>query len=151
MTILTAAALFAAMTPAPDAPIASLGWMAGCWSIQSGQTTIEETWTTPAGGLMLGTSRTLKAGKTVFHEFIRIEPVEGTLTYTPRVGSMEKPVVFKLIKQADGEVVFENLSHDFPQRVIYRRVLDGLAARVEGERAGKLRGQDFPYKRAACQ
>lgn len=48
-------------------------------------------------------------------------------------------------------VTFENLAHDFPQRVIYRRAgADSLIARVEGTRAGQPRGFDFPYRRVAC-
>jgi hypothetical protein len=143
--------LLAAVSFADDGgAIGRLGWMAGCWSMQSGASTIEETWTTPAGGMMLGTSRTMKGGKTVFHEFMRISVENGTVIYTPRIGSSEKPVNFKLVKQGEEEVVFENLSHDFPQRIIYRKAEDGLFARIEGERDRKLRGQDFPMKRRAC-
>ena len=51
----------------------------------------------------------------------------------------------------DSAVTFENLAHDFPQRVMYRRVGgDSLVARVEGTRAGRTRGVDFAYRRAAC-
>jgi hypothetical protein len=47
-------------------------------------------------------------------------------------------------------VVFENLSHDFPQRVIYRRNADSsITARIEGTVNGEARGRDFPYRR--CQ
>jgi hypothetical protein len=53
-----------------------------------------------------------------------------------------------MLKLNSNEVVFENLTHDFPQRVIYRRSADGsVAARIEGTRNGQLRGIDFPYQR----
>ncbi|MGH8854313.1 MAG: hypothetical protein ACREWI_08545 [Telluria sp.] len=43
--------------------------------------------------------------------------------------------------------MFENPAHDFPQRIIYRRVGDtGLHARIEG----KGKGIDFPMRRTAC-
>ena len=44
-----------------------------------------------------------------------------------------------------GGAVFENLAHDFPQRVIYRRCGEDLCARIEGA-MGK--GQDWRYARA---
>jgi len=47
--------------------------------------------------------------------------------------------------------VFENREHDFPQRVIYRRELDGsMHARIEGERDGRIRTIDFSKTRVAC-
>ena len=52
---------------------------------------------------------------------------------------------------SDTAVVFENLAHDFPQRIIYRRRgADSLVARIEGTRGGQMRGRDFPYRKAAC-
>jgi hypothetical protein len=51
-----------------------------------------------------------------------------------------------------GEVVFENLQHDFPQRIIYRSLSgDRLAARIEGVRGGLLKGIDYPMKRVNCE
>jgi len=35
------------------------------------------------------------------------------------------------------KVVFENLSHDFPQRIIYSRAGDKLTARIEDESGEK--------------
>lgn len=41
--------------------------------------------------------------------------------------------------------------HDFPQRIIYRRLADSsLQARIEGKRVGKLQGVDFPMRPPAC-
>ena len=53
--------------------IANLSFMTGCWEVKEGPTLTEEQWSKPAGHTMLGFSRTLKAGKTVFSEFMRIE------------------------------------------------------------------------------
>ena len=50
----------------------------------------------------------------------------------------------------DGVVVFENLAHDFPQRIIYRRNRRRrVTARIEGTVKGESRGRDFPYSRCA--
>lgn len=130
-------------------PLDQLAFLSGCWALQSGTVTVEEQWNRPAGGLMLGTSRTLRAGRAVFHEFIRIEQKGNDVFYTPRVGSAP-PVSFRAVKLTAEEAVFENLEHDFPQRIIYRKGEGTLPARIEGAVGGVLKGQDFLYRRAAC-
>jgi hypothetical protein len=134
---------------ADDTSLARLGWLAGCWSSESGEAGSGEYWMAPAGGTMLGIGRTVKQGRTVEHEFLQIRDVDGRIVYiaTP---SGQKTAQFAAARVGEREVVFENPEHDFPQRIIYR--LDGqkLHARIEGMRNGALRGIDFPMKRASC-
>ena len=140
--------LFAGGEPAID----QLGWMAGCWEGQIGQSVVEERWSKPAGDTMLGSSRTLKNGKTVFSEFMRIEREKQTIVYMARIGTKAAATPFTLLRMSADEVVFENPAHDFPQRILYRRNPDGsLFARIEGNEKGKPRGEDFPMKRARCE
>ena len=40
-----------------------------------------------------------------------------------------------------------NLAHDFPQRVIYRRDGERLAARIEGTVGGQARGKEWVFQR----
>jgi len=134
----------------PD--VNSLGWIAGCWEVRNpaGTFSIEEMWTKPAGETMLGVGRTIRGGKTIFNEFLRIAVDGGKITYFAHVGT-KGATPFALIRASDTEVVFENPAHDFPQRIIYRKVEGGLSARIEGVEKGKEKHQDFPYKRVACQ
>jgi hypothetical protein len=125
-----------------------LGWIAGCWEGQSGPATVEEQWMRPAGGMMLGMGRTLRNGKAVFHEFLSISVKDGGIVYTARIGSSSTP--FKLIQSSESEVVFENPTHDFPQRIIYRKQDAGLYARVEGVEKGKAKSEGFPMRRVTC-
>jgi len=136
-----------------DAPakarIESVDWIAGCWTLSSGQTTIEEQWMRPAGGTMLGMSRTVRAGKTAEYEFLQIRETATGLDYVAKPsGQAEATFTLKTIEP--GNVVFENPTHDFPQRVMYKKTGDTTAtARIEGTRNGQLRGVDFPFHR--CQ
>lgn len=100
---------------------------------------------------MLGVGRTVKNGKTVEFEFMHIRNnTDGKLVYIA-LPSGQRETTFTLSALADGAVTFENPQHDFPQRVIYRRLPgDRLAARIEGARGGKERGIDFPMKRISC-
>jgi hypothetical protein len=47
-----------------------------------------------------------------------------------------------------GEATFENLAHDFPQRIIYRKCGDDLCARIEGMMDGRLEAMAWRYSRA---
>jgi hypothetical protein len=99
---------------------------------------------------MLGMARTLRDGALVEFESVRIYEDGDTLVYaaTP---SGQLPAEFRAIEVTGVRIVFQNLAHDFPQRVIYRRAgADSVVARIEGMRDGKLRGVDFPMRRAPC-
>ncbi|HEY2976824.1 MAG TPA: DUF6265 family protein, partial [Burkholderiaceae bacterium] len=62
----------AATLPAAAAPIDELAWFAGCWAAEQGDPGSGEIWTAPAGATVLGTSRTVRGGRTVAHEFMLI-------------------------------------------------------------------------------
>lgn len=131
--------------------IERLEWISGCWVLDDGKERTEETWMKPAGQSMLGMSRTVAGGKTVFTEHIQISETNGQIAYIVAIGMGSKPTVFKLLKSSDNEVVFENPEHDFPQRIIYRREsADALFARIEGAEKGVNKGMDFRYKRSKC-
>jgi Domain of unknown function (DUF6265) len=131
--------------------IDDLKWLSGCWQVdQPGRDVIEQ-WTQPGGGMMLGVSRTVKDGKTTEYEFIKIADENGILVYTAKPSSQAE-ASFKLTANSSGEdYVFENLAHDFPQRIIYsRKSNNALVARIEGTLNGKTRSIEFPMKRVAC-
>jgi len=136
------------------ASIRALGWMAGCWEMNNKERglSITEMWMKPEGGMMIGAGRTVKGGKTVDFEFLRIVQDETGIAYVPKPAANKEETIFKLIKSSANEVIFENPTHDFPQRIIYRQTKpDTLSARIEGTANGKVRGMDFPYTRARCE
>ena len=144
-TILIAA--WVSLTPQPQATIDQAGWIAGCWSRLAGERSTEEHWMKPAGGTMLGMSRTVAKGRTSEYEFLRIIEQSGTLAYVA-LPSGQKEATFTLTTVKPGEMVFENPKHDFPTRIIYQRQSDGsLKARIEGTMNGQTRGVDFPMAR----
>lgn len=143
--------LFSAMSmTAEPADLEKLRFMSGCWTTEGGPLSIEEHWSKPAAGAMLGYGRTVKAGRMVFFEFMRLESKGADIVYTPRLGTSQPPVAFRLIKLSAAEAVFENPAHDFPQRILYTRKGDNLLARIEGLDKGKQRAEDFAYRRATC-
>lgn len=99
---------------------------------------------------MLGSGRTVEGDSLVEYEQVRILERGGRLVYAA-APSGQAPAEFQSVSVTDSSVTFENPAHDFPQRVLYRRIGgDSLVARVEGLRAGRTRGVDFAYRRATC-
>jgi hypothetical protein len=147
------AALLAGAWPAPaDAQtgIDRVAWMQGCWQLTNGDRIVEENWTSPKAGAMLGTGRTIRAGKLVEHEFVLLAERDGRLAYQAHP-SGQPSTTFMSKEMDDTSVVFEDPAHDFPQRVGYRRVAgDQLLGWIEGTLSGKPRRVEFPYRRVEC-
>jgi len=122
-----------------------LAFLAGGWRTANGPVTVEEHWTSPEAGSMLGCGRMMRDGETVLFEFLRIEQNGDEVVYhASPLGRAATP--FHLAHAEPGLVVFENLEHDFPQRIVYRLRDDGvLHARTESEDGE--RGSDFVYAR----
>ncbi len=126
--------------------------LAGCWSRTSARRIVEEQWMAPAAGLMLGSGRTRNVadGALVEFEQVRIEVRGDTLVYVANP-SRQSEATFMAIAVTDSMVVFENLVHDYPQRVGYRLVhADSVAAFIDGTADGKPRKVEFPYRRVGC-
>ena len=129
-----------------SATIAQVAWMTGVWIGTSGAQTIEEHWTPPAGGSMLATSRTLRAGAMTAFEFLCISEREGSLIYTAMPDGRTPATDFRLTSMTDHSAVFENPSHDFPKAIRYTRRGDGaLEATISG--APGQGSQTFVFKR----
>lgn len=146
--IVTTASIGRSQTPS----LAELSWLSGCWAREGAEPGSGEMWTAPAAGTLLGISRTVKAGKTVEHEFMQIrEEAPGRIAFIA-LPSGQSETRFEWVQSGAGEWVFENPNHDFPQRVVYRREApDELHAWVEGTLNGKHKKFDFRYRRASCR
>lgn len=126
-------------------------WLTGCWEAKNDRRTIIEMWMAPAGGLMLGGSRTVLANGTVREfEHSRMRAVGDTIIYTA-LPSGQNTTDFKGVP-GDGVLTIENPKHDFPTRITYRKIgSDSANARVEGPgQGGAMRGFDVPMKKVAC-
>ena len=98
----------------------------------------------PSGGVMLGLHRDVRRGQPAFFEYLRITARDGRLVYvaSPRgTGTTE----FVLVGLEGQHAIFENLEHDFPQRIIYWRVEDRLMARIEGVVGGELEFTEWSW------
>ena len=125
--MLVAALLLAqASTPAPLP-----GFLTGCWQQRRGDGGwTEECWTSPRGGLMMGSGRDGNGDTVRTWEWMRIEQApDGSLTFY--ASPMGRPAVaFEASDVRNDAVTFVNRANDFPQRVQYRRTPAGLDAEI---------------------
>jgi len=149
--MLTALLLMLAPLMQARATAADLGWLSGCWDLTRNGRHVIEQWSAPEGGTLIGMSRTVGDGATKEFEFVMIrEGSGGQLEYVAKP-SGQAEATFTAIRASSSEVVFENLQHDFPTRIIYRRNADGsLLAAIEGPRNGRTQRIEYPYVSAAC-
>jgi len=86
---------------------------------------------------MLGANRSGEGGHAKAFEFMRIvEDKQGRISFLAYPGG-KSPVAFPLVSTGSQQVVFENATNDYPQRILYRREGKKLMATVS-----KLDGGD---------
>ena len=124
-------AALAALVATPDPTLAGVAWLTGTWATRDLGGLTTETWGPPRAGLMLGHGQSIQGGKTAFFENLRIENKDGQLLYiaSPNGGPS---TTFTQVSLAPQEAVFADPTHDFPQKIRYRRHGDVLRVRLEG-------------------
>jgi hypothetical protein len=150
LNVLIVAAVCGGAAAGESPPVAGLSWLQGTWTAEDGPLQMEEVWLAPKGGALLGMHRDVAGGKMVSFEFLRVAAgADGKLVYwaSPR---SRPPVPFTLKESSEKRVVFENLEHDFPQRILYwLDAEDHLHARVEGPKDATEKAQEWVFLRAA--
>lgn len=135
-----------AMPEPARAAAGDMGWLAGAWvgtRGTGGATSIEERWSPPLGGAMLGVSRTVARERMRAFEFLRIVERDGGLVYIAQPGG-GTPTEFVLTELGGTRAVFENPRHDFPQRIVYELSAEGgLSASIGFAKGGRPRRFDF--------
>lgn len=145
-TVIAALLLATPAVAQEQAKVDDLAWMAGSWIQTSGAVTTRESWLAPLEGAMGGVNQTSRAGRPARFEFMSIAAEAAGPTFTARLDG-QAPTPFVLKPGGKDEAVFENLTHDFPQRVIYRKCGEDLCGRIEGVVKGQPRAIDWRFTR----
>ena len=132
LIVIVVTAVSAASRRAPRRPIKDVAWLEGTWVSASGQRTVEERWTPPAGGVMFAVSRTLAGDRLAEFEYLRIVERGGGLFYVAQPNG-QPPTEFAATQVGPTSVRFENPQHDFPKVIRYEKRADGtLQAAIAG-------------------
>ena len=143
LTVAAAWLVLAAYSSGPD--VDALAWRSGDWVSETGDRWTEESWTSPRGGMLLGMGRSGRGPELRDWEYMRIVPgADGRPVFwgSPK-GAPAVP--FRLVSLTATEAVFANPSHDYPQRIVYRREGAALVATISA--ADGSRATSWRYKR----
>ena len=139
-------------TPMVPPPLSAISFMTGCWTGPSPNgAVIEEHYSEASDNLLIGMTRYVRNGRVVDFEFTTIERTDTSFVMTPRPRGV-KSDSFPLKEIAHGRATWENLGHDFPQRVIYRAGDNGtLVARIEGRTPAGDRQIEWAMRRCGSR
>ena len=138
---------------------AALAWLEGCWRGSANQREFNEHWLPPRGGLMVGASHTVFQGRTQGYEYLRLE-LRPDGVYYVAAPSGKNEVAYRLVDRTvdttagrtDELFNFANPAQDFPQKIIYRKGLEGwLYATVEGKVGAAPKQVIYPMRRIGCE
>ncbi len=130
-----------------EATVQQIAWISGAWVGKGLGGTVEEHWTKPGGGSLVGVFRLIGADqKMKVCELLMIEQRGKHVVYSFRHfgpghkpwEELDKPRTFDLIRLTSNEAVFESAVQTNPKRLTYTRDDDKLAIRVQGETDGVL-------------
>ena len=149
LALVILAAVPLAGAEAPKATLADMQWLQGRWCGSALGGFVEEIWSEPRGGTMMGMFRLVKGDEPVFYEFLHVVEAGGTLALRLKhfnrdlTGWEEKAQVreFKLLAIKDGVYSFEGM--DFhPSKDTLKVVLQ------IGNKDGSTRTEVFTYTRS---
>ena len=135
------------------AGLQTLDWLEGRWESPADGGKISEIWKKANDSTFQGACYfTKNNGKDTVHlETIELIERAGTTSYNPTVEGQNNglPVTFRMTSNTGKMVVFENPSHDYPQKISYILVNnDSLVAEISGRRSGKMSSEKFGMKKA---
>jgi len=129
-----------------QSPIQKIDWLIGEWVMNEKGQKIVEVWHRKNDSLLIGQGYIIDSLKRLVTEEMRIEEHKNELFFIaqPKNQNMGREISFKLKFVQNDSVVFENLNHDFPKRIIYHYIApDSISAMVEDD----TKNIHFGYKK----
>jgi hypothetical protein len=127
-----------------------MNWLVGNWENKMPEGTLTESWKKDNDSIFSGDSYFITPKDTVHFESIELTQKGEELIYIATVigQNNDAPVDFKLMSDTENTFSFENLAHDYPQKITYKKV-DGnnLVATISGKQQGKESQESYPMHR----
>ena len=128
-----------------------MNWLLGNWENEMPEGVLTETWTKENDSTFSGTTYFIINKKdTVHSEAIILKQLNDELIYRPTVKGQnnDEPVDFKLSSESENSFSFENPKHDYPQKIVYKKVNEtNLVATISGMQQGKQSTESYPMKK----
>lgn len=125
-------------------------WLLGNWENNSDVGNLSENWTQVNDSTFQGQSYFIKNKDTLHSESIVLRQIGEELTYNAKVEGQNnnESIPFKLKSITAKQMVFENVKHDYPQKIVYNKITnDSLVAIVSGIQQGKPSSEQYPMKK----
>lgn len=121
-------------------------WIQGHWEQKLPQGLLVENWKIENDSTYNGETYFITPKDTVHYETIELVQKEDELLYRAIVTGQnnDQPVEFKLTSENDKVFDFENPTHDYPQKITYKK-LDAtqLTATISGRQQGKSSQESY--------
>lgn len=130
--------------------INKMNWLEGSWENKMPEGILTETWTKVNDSTYKGKTLFIKEKDTIHNEEIVLSQKGETLYYTPTVigQNNDEPIEFKMTNSTENEFVFENPKHDYPQKIVYKKLnATNLVATISGKQRGKASSESYPMKK----
>lgn len=125
-------------------------WLIGSWHNATTNMDAQELWKKVDATVYEAESFIIARKDTVFYEHVDLVKTSKGWDYRVSVRNQnkEKPVTFSSTYIGIDSLVFENSKHDFPNRIVYKKVnKDSLVATIFGTQNGKTVSELFPFKK----
>jgi len=135
----------------PPATLDGMAWLAGSWTGEGLGGQVDEIWSPPQAGAMMGMFRLLREGKTAFYELMTLVEENGSLVlrvkhFNPDLTGWEdkgESVDFALITDDGDRFLFDGLT-------FHRRADDTMTIHVViSSKDGTVREEVFRYARVS--
>jgi hypothetical protein len=101
----------------PCSSLAHLNWLIGEWQTDNSSNFNKEVWRKISNKTFEGQGKTNTSS-----ESLRIIEMSNEIFYLAKVAHNLMPIAFKLVDCKDKHSIFENMLHDFPNKIEYRQI-----------------------------
>lgn len=123
-----------------------MNWLQGQWEQKLPEGVLVENWKIENDSTYSGQTFFITSKDTVHYESIKLIQNGEELTYIATVTGQnnDQPVAFKLTSESDKIFDFENPTHDYPQKISYKKVsATQLSATISGKQQGKSSQESY--------
>lgn len=121
-------------------------WLIGTWENKSQDGVLTESWKKVNDSTFTATSYFIKNDDTLHSEKITLAQKGKMLLYSAAVNGQnnDKAIDFGSTTESENKLVFENPSHDYPQKITYTKGANNtLTAEISGNLQGKMTKEKF--------
>jgi len=118
----------------------------GKWKMDVENIEVYEEWQLVNENELVGISYSIEDGVKNINESIYLKKFADQWAYVA-VPKNQNIALFALIEHSPKKLLFENMEHDFPQKISYEFHKDGrMTAAIQGDVNGEIKRKEFSFK-----